>query len=355
MIKNLYKVVFSLWLITFIGCKEKEVTDENIKLEIFSFKYSPNIEVKYNDRIMEYRFLFHESEFNQIRLPLKRIIVNGTSSLGFIEALNARENIIAVTNPHYVYDSIIQKNIKKGIIENIGIQGSVDVEKIVKLNPDAFLSYSDPNMIKIHQKLKKLGISVILIDDFKEETPLGRAEWIKFFGVLLGKREAATSFFNQIETQYNQLKKEYRSQEIKPQVLVDVMYGDVWYLPNNQSFLTHFIQDAGGEYVFRKEKKETLNFSFERVFKEAKNADVWINASNIQWLQELEAKNHNYALFEAFKKGKVYSLTGNVKDEANNYFEEGMVRPDLILKDLTQIFHPSEENQQKLKFYKKLR
>ncbi|MFV0530045.1 MAG: ABC transporter substrate-binding protein [Flavobacteriales bacterium] len=348
MLKKLWLVVF----IVFIGCKQKNSTDKNIKLETQPFKYTLNIEVKSNDSVMEYRFLFQEDDFKKIRLPVKKIIVNGTSSLGFLESLNARKEITAVTNPHYIYDSVIQEKIKTGIIENIGIQGSVDVEKIVKLNPDIFLSYSDPNMTKIHQKLENLGIPVILIDDFKEKTPLGKVEWIKFFGVLLDKKEEARLFFDQVETQYNQLKKEYSLQTKKPRILVDIMYGDVWYLPDNHSFLAQFIQDAGGEYVFEKEEDEVLNFSFERVFKKAENADIWINASNVQQLKELEAKNHNYALFEAFKKGEVYSLTGNVKNEANNYFEEGIVRPDLILKDLTQIFHPSEK--QELKFYKKL-
>ncbi|APD07378.1 hypothetical protein UJ101_01871 [Flavobacteriaceae bacterium UJ101] len=354
MVKKLYVVVFTLCLVFFIGCKKIQSDNKNIELEIFPFLYTKNIELKNNDTLAQFRFSFHDNQFKNIQLPLKKIIVNGTSSLGFLEALDARERIIGVSNPHYVYDSIIREKIQKGVIKNIGNQGSVDVEKIVKLKPDAFFSYSDPNMIKIHQKLESLGIPVILIDGFKETTPLAKAEWIKFFGVLLNKEEKATQFFKQVETQYNQLKTHYTSEKNKPTVLVDIMYGDVWYLPNNQSFLAKFIHDAGGNYIFKEENNTTLNFSFERVFRKAQKANVWINASNIEKLKELEAKNHNYTLFDAFKRGEIYSLTGNVKDEANNYFEEGVVRPDMILKDLTQIFHPSEKVQE-LKFYKKLK
>ncbi|MFV0238052.1 MAG: ABC transporter substrate-binding protein, partial [Flavobacteriales bacterium] len=334
MMKRYYKVIFIL-CVFFFGCKKMNSSKKSIKKTTFPFTYTQNIELKKSDSLVEFHFSFHESLPKKIKLPIKKIIVNGTSSLGFLEALEGRDRIVGISNPHHVYDSIIQDKIRKGSIKNIGIQGSVDIEKIVKLNPDVFFSYSDPNMIKIHQKLESLGIPVILIDEFKEKTPLAKAEWIKFFGALLNKNKEAQQFFKQVESHYNQLKNDYSSQEKKPKVLVDIMYGDVWYLPNNQSFLTKFIQDAGGSYIFKEEKREILNFSFERVFTKAKKADVWINASNIERLKELEAKNHNYRLFKAFERGEIYSLTGNMDQEANNYFEEGVVRPDLILKDLT--------------------
>lgn len=353
MIKKLYGLGLIFCVLFFIECKEKKSNNEKVELATFPFLYTENIELKNNDAFVQFRFSFHNDSLKEIRLPLKRVIVNGTSCLGFLEALDAREMIVGVSNPRYIYDSIIRNAVEKGMIKNIGIQGSLDVEEIVKLNPDVFFSYSDPNMIKIHQKLERLGIPVVLIDEFKETTPLAKAEWIKFFGVLLGKEAKAEQFFKRVEVDYNQRKEKYFSKTQKPKVLVDIMYGDVWYLPNNQSFLVRFIQDAGGEYIFEKEKGKTLNYSFERVLHKAQKADVWINASNVEQLKELEAKNHNYTLFEAFKKGEVYSLTGNSQQEANNYFEEGIVRPDLVLKDLTQIFYPSEEEQE-LKFYKKL-
>ncbi len=350
--KRLYGIVWSLVILALVGCKPKVEHDEKTLLEPVPFEYNQTIKIKRNCCVAEFDFSYHnQQEPKKITLPIKSVVVNGTSSLGFLEALDERNTIIGVSNPHYIYDSQLVEEIEKGTIKNIGIQGSVDVEEIIKLNPDIFLSYSDPNMIKIHQKLEELGIPVILIDDFKENTPLAKAEWIKFFGILLQQEDKANAFFQQVENRYNQLKEKYSAQKDKPQVLVDIMYGDVWYLPGKHSFLAHFIQDAGGDYIFSDEESETLNFSFERVYQKAKDADVWINASNLQKLKELEAKNHNYTLFKAFTSGKIYSLTGNVKEEANNYFEEGIARPDLILNDMVNILYHADET---LKFYKKL-
>lgn len=354
MIKKIHSVLF-LVLLVLVSCKPSISHNENQELESIEFTYNTTIQLKRNTQVAKFHFSSESIEnAKSITLPVKSVVVNGTSSLGFLEALDERNSIIGVSNPHYIYDKKIKEKIQEGIIKNIGIQGTVDIEKIIKLNPDVFLSYSDPNMIKIHQKLEELGIPVILVDDFKEYTPLGKAEWIKFFGVLLQKEDKANKYFQKVENQYNNLKKEYASRKEKPTVLVDIMYGDVWYLPGAHSFLAHFIQDAGGNYLFSEEENETLHFSFERVYQKGKNATVWINASNCKQMKELEAKNHNYTLFEAFKQKKIYSLTGNVNGEANNYFEEGIARPDLILKDMTQMFYPSEENDT-LKFYKKLK
>ncbi len=336
------------------NCSKIDIKNKSINLYEQKFKYSDNINLKYNKDVVEYNFRFNSPLVKRIKLPIESVVINGTSALGFIEALDQRDKISGIVNSNYIFDKDINDNIKNGNIKKIGKQVTIDIESVLKINPDVFISYSDPNMIKIHEKLEQLGVSVILIDDFKETTPLAKSEWIKFFGVIFGEKDKANNYFEKVEENYNSIKNKCQLIKVRPRILVDIMYGDVWYLPGKDSFLTNIINDAGGVYVFNDDENETLNYSFERVYRKANNANIWINVSNLTTLNQLKAKNLNYSLFDAFKFKNVYSLTGNLNNEANNYFEMGVVRPDLILNDLYNIFH-SQSNSDQLKFYKRLK
>ena len=343
------KILFFFFLFSLFSCKkEPQHTADGKEVTL---QYARYLRLKQQENTIAYTI--GDSQFKTLKINPKRVIVNGTSIIGYLKALQLQSYVVGVNNSQYISDSIIQNDIKAQKIAVIGNQSSVDIEKILSLKPDVFLSYSDPNLTKVHEKLESMGIPVVLVNEFREEKPLGKAEWLLFFGLLFNKEKEATDYFKNVEQHYNQLVAQNKQYTQKPTVLTDIMYGDVWYLPHQQSFMVQFIADAGGEYIFKNHIENPLTLGFQTVFEEAQNTDVWINASNCQSLAQLAAKNNRYQLFKAFKNQEVYAITGKQKEEANDYFETGITRPDLILNDLSIIFHHPQDISQ-LVFYRKL-
>ena len=117
----------------------------------------------------------------------------------------------------------------------------------------------------------------------------------------------------------------------------------MWYVPGGESYAAKFIEDAGGNYLWSDNPKTgSIELSFESVLEKAKKADFWIGAASFTRLEELKNSNTNYALFDSFENGEIYSYTKRVnKNGANDFLESGYMRPDLILKDYVKILHPT--------------
>jgi iron complex transport system substrate-binding protein len=190
--------------------------------------------------------------------------------------------------------------------------------------------------------LKKAGIPIILNIDYLENSPLGRAEWLKLTAVLLDQYKAGDSLFQTIEAAYIKTKSSIEKNEDRPTVLTGLMYGDIWYVPGGESFAAQFIEDAGGNYMWS-ENSETgsLELSFESVLSTAQNSEYWIGAASFTSLKDLENTNNKYTLFDAFQNQEVYSYTKRVNQHgANDYLESGFMRADLVLKDYVNLLHP---------------
>src|SRR5690606_22968245 len=134
----------------------------------------------------------------------------------------------------------------------------------------------DSETSKFNQ-FEKAGIPVIYNADWVETTPLGKAEWIKFFGVLFDKQQEATNFFNKVVKDYTDAKNTVAEQGKKPTVISGSIFQDVWYVPQGSSWMAQFINDAGGNYLWSdSEGTGSLSLSFETVFEKGMNADFWI-------------------------------------------------------------------------------
>ena len=178
--------------------------------------------------------------------------------------------------------------------------------------------------------------------DWTEETPLGKAEWIKFFGVLLDKQKEADSIFRAIETSYQEVKKIAAKAAKKPTVLSGALFKDVWYLPAGESWAAQFIKDANGEYLYQATSGTgSLSLSLESVLEEGQQANVWIAPSRFTSYQEMEQANAHYQRFNAFRAKKIYTFA-NTRGATGGllYYELAPQRPDLVLQDLVHFFHP---------------
>lgn len=290
------------------------------------------------------------------KLPLKNIAIMSSSAIGFIESLNALENIEMVYNSNWIFSPKIHELIQNKTIRDAGNSASANIEKLLVAEPDAVITFSDPNQAKLMESIKKANIPVIYMDEYLEKTPLGKSEYLKLFGVLLGKESKADALFSVIKTDYNLLKEKASNVKAKPTVFAEIMRGDIWYMPGGTSFQSEYFKDSGADYLWKNNTKSgTINLNFEQVFEKAEKADIWMNASDFSTLEQLNNayKNHNW--FKAFKNKNAYSFAERTnKAGANDYFETGTVRADWVLKDLVHIFQPDLLPHHSLYFYKKL-
>ena len=273
---------------------------------------------------------------------------------GYLEVLNKQSHLVVLDNVHYYCDSLLLERFKQGHISEVGEEGQINLSQLLKAKPDVLVSSSfsgkDQSLLK---RLKQAGIKVVFCDNFKEQNPLARAEWIKLFGFLMNAQSLADSVFKVVETNYQQQIKALNPNHKKPLILTDALYSDVWNVPGGKSYTAKLIQDAQGQYLF-----EGLNdlfsypLSFEMVWKKAENCDIWLHVNQYKTKADLLNANKRYALLNVFNRSRIFN--NNKRENAfggNDFWEMGVVRPDLVLKDLIQIFNSSNISEDKLYFY----
>ena len=189
-----------------------------------------------------------------------------------------------------------------------------------------------------------------------EISPLGKAEWIKFFGILFDKQKEADSIFSMIETNYLEAKEVAQRSEDRPTILSGAMYRDVWYMPFGNSWAGEFIKDAHGDYIWEESRGSgSLALNIETVLERGQLADIWIGPDKYSSLKSLKEAHPVYSRFKAYTDGQVYSFTSK-KGQTGGilYYELGPNRPDIILKDLIKIIHPELLPDHQLYFFSKL-
>ncbi|AUC84034.1 ABC transporter substrate-binding protein [Polaribacter sp. ALD11] len=295
---------------------------------------------------------------NDISTPIKKIVVTSTTHIPMVELLNEETAIIGFPYSKFVSSEKTRELIDNGSITEIGQKGSLNTEILLNLDPELIVGYSVSSADKSLNLLEKAGVNVIYNGDWLEETPLGRAEWIKFFGVLFDKEKKADSIFNAIEKNYLDAKKIVNELVNKPSVLSGaVISKDIWNLPAGESFVATSLSDANFNYLWKDTKgKGSLSLSFESVFEKGKNADFWLAPGHYSSKEELIKSNVLYAEFKAFKNNKIYTPT-NKKGKTGGilYYELATVRPDLVLKDFIKIAHPELLPNYEFTFYEKLK
>jgi iron complex transport system substrate-binding protein len=299
-----------------------------------------------------------DSKNNVIYVPIKKIVVTSTTHIPMVELLNEEEAILGFPHAKYVSSEKTRVLIDAGKITEIGKENALNTEILLDLNPEIVVGYSVSSADKSLTTVKKAGINVIYNGDWLEETPLGRAEWIKFFGVLFDKEEQASRIFKEIEKNYVAAKSIAMKAIVKPTVLSGaIMSKDIWNLPAGESFVANYLKDANLEYLWKNsEGKGSLSLSFESVFEQGKNADFWIAPGYFSSKEQLLNSNQIYAEFNAFKNDKIYTPTlKKGKTGGVIYYELAPTRPDLVLKDIIKITHPNLLPNYTLSFFEKMK
>ena len=247
-------------------------------------------------------------------------------------------------------------------IVDCGSSMAPDIERIIALNPEAILLSPFENSGG-YGKLDKLHIPIIEAADYMESSPLGRAEWMKFYGMLFGNEEGksngisgscepkADSLFAKIEKEYLKLKAEAAGYPKGLSILTERKTGNVWYVPGGQSTIGILLKDANARYIFEDDQHSgSLAMSPEQILAKGKQVDVWAfkyfggaPLSQAQLLQEYDG----YKALAAFSRGNIYQVDTSTVP----YFELTSFHPELLLREFIILAHG--ERFGKLRFYKK--
>lgn len=298
------------------------------------------------------------SEYDGIIMtPVQNIICTSTTHLPALELLNVEKTLVGFPGTDYVSSTTIRQLIDSGTVRELGKNEALNTEVLLELNPDVVIGFGIDGGNRSLETIKKSEIPVIFNGDWVESSPLAKAEWIKFFGALYDKEKEADSVFNQIEEDYLKAKKLAQNTKSKPTVLSGAMHNDIWYLPNGTSIEAQLLKDANVNYLWSStEGSGSLKLNFESVFVKAKEADIWLNPSNYTSYQSLKNGNENHILFDAYQNKNIYTFTNTTGATGGVlYYELGMTRPDLVLKDIIKICHPELLNYYEPYFLKPLK
>lgn len=273
-----------------------------------------------------------------IRIPVKNISIYSAVHIAMIDLLGELDKVIGVCEPQYMNTPAIQERLKNGEITDLGLATSPNIEKIIDSNTELIIA--SPFQNAGYAGVEKLGIPIVEGADYMESTPLGRAEWLRFYGLLFDKVALADSLFREAEQRYNKLKKLTASVSRKPTVLSEKRYGATWFIPAGESYIAQLYADAGADYIFKDlPGTGSQPLSFESVLDQAIHADIWLikyhNTKDLTY-PDLRREYTPYENFDAFKKKTVYG--SNTAKSA--YYEETPIHPDYLLEDLVKIFHP---------------
>ncbi|WP_405296523.1 ABC transporter substrate-binding protein [Algibacter sp. Ld11] len=371
--KKLFSCILFFTLISTISCK-KAKTETVVLGKDIELKYAKGFTIKDlgTYKLLEVKTPWPKAESsfryvlanygndrqadNTISLPIKRIVVTSTTHIPALELLGVDETLVGFPGTQYISSKKIRKHIDTGSIRELGKNEGMNTEVLLELNPDLVVGFGIDGNNRSLDLIQKAGIPVIYNGDWVESSPLAKAEWIKFFGVLYNKEKEADSIFNTIETEYLKAKKLAQNVKNKPTVLSGAMHSDIWYLPNGTSTEAQLLRDANTNYLWQDTKGTgSLHLNFESVFMKAQDADIWLSPSNYSSLKNLKNASAHNAEFKAFKNKNIYSFNNTTGDTGGVlYFELGMSRPDLVLKDLIKICHPELLTNYNLYFFERL-
>ena len=277
-----------------------------------------------------------------IPIPIKTIVVTSTTHIPSLEMLDEENSLVGFPHLDYISSEKVRARIDAGNLKELGNNHDLNTEVLLDLQPNIIIGYGIDNKNPTLDNLQKSGLKVMLNGDWNEETALGKAEWIKFFGALYGKQKQATELFTKIEKDYLKTIEIAKLAITTPTILAGDMFEDRWYLPKGTSWGSLLLKQANGNYLWQETSGTgSLSLSFETVFEKAKNADIWITSGQFSTLKEMTDLNPHYAKFDAFKNKNVYSFSGKKgKTGGILYYELAPNRPDIVLKDIVKILHP---------------
>ena len=292
-----------------------------------------------------------------VRTPLESNLVFTAPHCQLLTELGCQNAITGVCDKDYINIPDIKSRAQADAkvahpIMDCGSSMQPDIERIIALHPEALLISPFENNGG-YGKLDKLRIPIIETADYMETSPLGRAEWIKLYGLLLGSSKA-DSLFSAIEKEYLQLKAEAAKLPLGLSILTERKTGNVWYVPGGKSTMGILLRDAHAKYIFADDQHSgSLSMSPEQIIAKGNQIDVWAFkyfGGNALTRQDLLAEYQGYQALKAFQSGNIYETNTSCEP----YFELTSFHPEILLREFIILSHPEAGDKfGKLRFYKK--
>lgn len=374
-----YKVLLVSVVFSFIGCKNndrKEVI--NAVNTVNSIQYAKSLAIHkqdgytivtvsnpWPDAVKDFKYILKEKngivpdslkKYTQINVPLQSIVVTSTTNIPFLEMLDVEKSLVGFPHTDYVSSEKTRALIDAGSVKNVGQNEKLNIEQLIELAPELIVTFGIDNNNPSIENLQKSGLKVLIQADWMEQSPLGKAEWLKLYGALFGKEKEADALFSTIVKEYNNALALVADKKPTSTVLYGSMYQDQWFVARGSSWVAQFMKDAKANYLWAAlEGTGSLGLSFENILDKAKTANFWIASGSFKSLAELENANPHYSQFDAFTAKNIYSFEGKLGATGGTVFYElSPARPDLVLKDYIKIFHPELLPDYTFTFAKKL-
>lgn len=272
--------------------------------------------------------------------PLQRIALMSTTHAPFITGLNRADAVVGCAHLGRLRDTVLLGKARSGRLQEIGTADGMDRERILMLAPEALFTYpygSSGNTEKV------ASVPTISISEYLEQHPLGRAEWIRAFGMLFGRQALADSLFATIVERYGEASSTVPSGEERPMVFFGSSWKGTWSIPSGNSCMARLIGDAGGRYLFA-DRKSTGNFDIdlETVLQEGAKANYWgriLEKNGPVMAADVAGDDSRVLALPAFKERRCFYANSTESD----FFGQAVLEPDVVLKDLIGIFNPGLE------------
>lgn len=362
MVNAILLIVFGMASLASVSCKgghSSSSADENSR--VIPLKYAENLKITEYDGYTEvsvrnpwdtlkilHRYVLvpknrdvpkNLPKGDLIRTPIDNALIYSTVHSSLVTELGAIDAIKGVCGSQYINDEELKSRVISGKVVDCGSSQAPVIEQIIKLQPQIVMLSPFENNDK-YAKVGELGIPIVECADYMETSPLARAEWVRFYGMLFGKEDAADKMFADTERNYNSLKEKASKVTDRPKVLMDQRYGQVWYVPGANSTTGKMIEDAGGTNPFSYLKQSgSVPLSPEKVLYEAHDADIWFvkyHQNNEKTMSEFANDASVNSQFKAYKEGKVYGCNTQYVD----FYEETPYHPDYLLEDYISRIHP---------------
>lgn len=302
---------------------------------------------------VEFRYSIGESNdknVDEINSELSRVVALSATHIGMMEELELLDKIVGISDDKYLCSPELKQRVEGGLTKSIGDIGMADIEGYIEVDPDLVIYSGFDTKAPILKKLESAGIKTFTNYDWKETHPLGRAEWLKVFGVIFNKRKEANLLFENIKKEYLSLIEKVKQIPSSETVLVGTMYGDIFNAPAGDSYMAKLLEDANMDYKYQEtEGTGSISLTLEEVISDNRKTSIWLNVA-AQSKDKVLEMNNRFRLLESIENNRVYSYF----HEVNCFWEKSAIRPHLLLQDLCKIAHPDQFKDKSFIFYKKL-
>lgn len=293
----------------------------------------------------------------EIKIPIKRAICMSSSHIAFIDALDEINSVVGVSGLQYIHNKTVRERSEEGKVFDVGYDSNLTIEQIYALQPDVLFAYGVMGTFSsVEDKLNELGIKVVYIGDYLEEDPLGKAEWLIALSAFYNREDHAKQIFEHLEDEYNNVVELVKQVQERPKVMLNSPYKNVWYLPGGKSNMAKFLQDAGANYLnIDFDSRDSYPMNIEEAYTLAMQADYWIAGNFISSLKEIVTTDNRMANIPSFKAERVYNYNSRITSGGgSDFWESGVVNPQIILRDLVKIFHPELMPNHELYYFEQL-